>query len=281
MSNALLTGTDRWRDEHRGSSAAVVLYHGLSAGDETAALAVMKRDLEAELRARWGSATRQELLSDPTLAAYQRHDQRFGQNYHVAMQIMSIAQKGKSIPNRNPLIEAMFMTELKSGVLASAQDADQIALPIAIDSADGSEQYIRYDGVEERCKAGDQLMRDANGEILTSIAQGPTAFGLVSPDTTSVAYCFYFPAGVQELAITESIAYLDQCVRAACSPAEQAARPLSPHSCRGLPWQTRVWAPIPLPVPIRYRTPGRARLGSGRICRGKSLHSGLSGRGRG
>ena len=45
------------------------------------------------------------------------------------MQILSIAQKGKSIPSRNPLIEAMFMTELNTGVLASAQDADRIAVP--------------------------------------------------------------------------------------------------------------------------------------------------------
>lgn len=222
MTTQLLIGTDRWREEHRGSHAAVVLYRGLSVGDETNALAAMKRDLEAELRSRWSSATKQELLADPTLAAYQRHDQRFGQNYHVAMQILSIAQKGKSIPSRNPLIEAMFMTELKTGVLASAQDLDQIALPITIDSADGTEQYIRYDGVEERCKAGDQLMRGADGNILTSIAQGPTAHGLVTPETTAVAYCFYFPTGVPESAISESLAYLDQCVRAACPDAVQA-----------------------------------------------------------
>ena len=69
-------------------------------------------------------------------------------------------------------------------------------------------------------KTGDQLMRDANGTILTSIAQGPTAFGLVTPETNAVAYCFYYPAGVPESAITESIAYLDQCARAACPNAE-------------------------------------------------------------
>ncbi len=221
MTNQVLIGTDRWRDEHPGSSAAVVMYRGLSVGDETETLAAMKRELEAAMRARWGLVTKQELLADPTLAAYQRHDQRFGQNYHVAMQIQSIAQKGKSIPSRNPLIETMFMTELKTGVLASAQDADQIAFPISVDSADGSEQYTRYDGVEECCKAGDQLMRDADGNLLTSIAQGPTAFGLVTPETTAVGYCFYFPAGVPKSAIDESLAYLDKCVRAACPSAER------------------------------------------------------------
>ena len=181
----------------------------------------MKRQLEADLRDRWGEASKQELLGDPTLAAFQQYDQRFGQNYHVAMQVRSIAQKGKEIPNRNPLIEAMFMTELKTGVLAAAQDADQIALPITVDSADGSETYLRYDGIEERLKPGDQVMVDAGGNVLTSIAQGPTSFGLVGPGTTAIAYCFYFVPGVTDAVIDESLAYLDRCVTAACPTAEK------------------------------------------------------------
>jgi DNA/RNA-binding domain of Phe-tRNA-synthetase-like protein len=140
------------------------------------------------------------------------------------MQIRSIAQKGKEIPSRNALIEAMFMTELATGVLASAQDLAGIALPIVVDSADGQERYTRYDGVEERCKAGDQLMADAEGNVLTSIAQGPTSHGLVTPETTAVVYCFYFPAGVTELVMDEAVDYLDRCIRAA-SPAAQRDDP--------------------------------------------------------
>ncbi len=173
----------------------------------------MKRELESELIARWGTATKQETQADPTLAAYERYDKRFGQNYHVTMQIRSIAQKGKTIPDRNPLIEAMFMTELKTGVLAAAQDADRITLPITVDSATGDETYIRYDGVEERCKPGDQVMLDATGQVLTSISQGPTAYGLVNDATTAVTYCFYFPDGVTDAVIEESLAYLETCIR--------------------------------------------------------------------
>jgi DNA/RNA-binding domain of Phe-tRNA-synthetase-like protein len=203
---------------------AAVSYRNVAVVAESAALAGMKRELEAMLRDRWGSATKQELLADPTLSAYQQYDQRFGQNYHVAMQIRSIAQKGKPIPDRNPLIEVMFMTELRTGVLASVQDTDQIGLPITVDSADGTERYKRYDGVDEQCKTGDQVMIEAGGNVLTSIAQGPTSFGLVGPETTVVTYCFYFVAGVSGAVIDESLAYLDQCVRAACPDAEQARK---------------------------------------------------------
>jgi DNA/RNA-binding domain of Phe-tRNA-synthetase-like protein len=221
MTDQQLIATDRWRRAHAGSRAAVVSYRNLAIMDDSADFADMKRELEESLRQRWGTATKQELLADPTLAAYQSHDQRFGQNYHVAMQIRSVAQKGKTIPDRNPLIEAMFMTELRTGVLAAAQDTDQISLPITVDSADGSEQYVRYDGVEERCKAGDQVMLDGGGNVLTSIAQGPTSFGLVGEETTAVSYCFYFPVGVTDTVIDESLSYLDRCVHAAFPDAEQ------------------------------------------------------------
>jgi DNA/RNA-binding domain of Phe-tRNA-synthetase-like protein len=182
----------------------------------------MKRTLEAELRERWGEADKQTMLADPTLAAYERHDRTFGQNYHVTMQIRSIAQKGKAIPDRNPVIEAMFMTELRTGVLAAAQDCAALQMPIVVESADGTEAYQRYDGVEERCKAGDQVMLDSAGKVLTSIAQGPTSHGLVREESTDIAYCFYFPAGVTDDVIDEALRYLDACVRAACPHADKA-----------------------------------------------------------
>jgi DNA/RNA-binding domain of Phe-tRNA-synthetase-like protein len=224
MNTQQIVATDRWRMDHPGSRAAVVTYRWLDR-TSTPDLDRLKRELEADLRERWGSATKAEINADPTLAAYERHDKRFGQNYHVAMQIRSIAQKGKTIPDRNPAIEVMFMTELTTGVLAAAQDADLIQFPITVDSATGDETYIRYDGVEERCKAGDQLMRDGAGAVLTSIAQGPTAYGLVGEGTTAVTYCFYFPEGVAEVVIAESVAYLDTCVRA-FSPNAVANEPM-------------------------------------------------------
>jgi DNA/RNA-binding domain of Phe-tRNA-synthetase-like protein len=219
MSDVLIA-TEPWRREHVGGAAAVVAYENVRSITDTPALAVLKLTLVADLIARFGTASRAEMVADPVLAAYERYDRRFGQNYHVAMQIRSIAQKGKTIPARNVILEAMFMTELATGVLAAAQDLDVITLPIEIDSTDGSESYERYDGVTETCKTGDQVMRDAKGHILTSIAQGPTSFGLVTQQTTKVAYCFYFPEGVPHDARTAALNHLDQCVLAG-NPAAQ------------------------------------------------------------
>ena len=223
-SEELLVSTDRWRREHAGSAAAAISFRNLSATPTTPVLTELKRALETSLRAKYGEVSRSELLTDPTLAAYERYDRQFGQSYHVAMQIRSIAQKGKSIPDRNSIIEAMFMTEVSTGVLAAVQDLDAITLPITIDGTDGTESYTRYDGVEEHCKAGDQLMRDATGAILTSIAQGPTNVGLVTDQTTSAIYCFYFPVGVSVETQADALEYLHKCVLAGNPDAVETGR---------------------------------------------------------
>lgn len=212
MTQPLLIATDRFHADHPGSRAAAIRYANL-VQRETDAFRVMKRDLEAYLREEFGSLSRSQLQAHPSLAPYEQYDKRFGQNYHVGMQIRSIAQKGKEIPERNPMIEAMFMTELRTGVLASVNDADRITFPISVDSTDGTEHYLRYDGVEESCKPGDQMMRDATGAILTSISQGPTATALVTDQTTSAIYSFYFPTGVTDQTIETAFAYLDTCIR--------------------------------------------------------------------
>ncbi|HRA46513.1 MAG TPA: hypothetical protein PK819_00420 [Thermomicrobiales bacterium] len=221
MTEPLLIASPRWKAHHSGSAAAVVTYTGLVALPTTPALDQIKRQTEHDLIARFAESSRSQLLQDPVLAAYEHYDRQFGQSYHVAMQVRSIAQKGKPIPDRNSLIEAMFLTEVSLGVLAAAQDLDQISLPITIDHADGSETYTRYDGVIEACKPGDQLMKDATGAILTSIAQGPTNYGQVSQQTSSAAFCFYFVPGVPEEIRAETIAFLDRAILAACPAAEK------------------------------------------------------------
>ena len=108
----------------------------------------------------------------------------------------AIALKGKAIPSRSPLVEALFLTELETGVLAAGHDLAAMELPVMVDIASGDERSIRYDGAEESLKAGDQYMRDAGGHILTSIIQGPTTHARLTDQTVAAIYCLYGPPGV-------------------------------------------------------------------------------------
>ena len=56
------------------------------------------------------------------------------------------------------------------------------------------------------------FMRDAHG-MLTSVIRGPAAYGLVTPETTSVAVCVYAPAGISPDAVTQHLASVAENMR--------------------------------------------------------------------
>ena len=217
MAHGLLAATERWITEAAGSIAAVIAFDGLAGASEAPEFAAAKRELEARVRERWAGKTRADLRAEPVLAAYDRYYRRFGQTYHVQQQLESIALKGKAIPSRSPLVEALFMTELATGVLAAGQDLAEMTLPVTVDIAAGDERSTRYDGVEEALKAGDQYMRDAGGSILTSIIQGPTTHARLTGETTAAIYCLYGPPGVSRETMDEAIEATARFVRL-CAP---------------------------------------------------------------
>src|SRR4029453_18871668 len=82
-----------------------------------------KRDLERRLR-------EQLPRSEHVLHAYVDYYRAHGKTYHVKAQWESVAVKGKPIPRRAALVEAMFMAELKNLVLTAGHDLAAVRLPI-------------------------------------------------------------------------------------------------------------------------------------------------------
>src|SRR3954470_3155084 len=106
MSGIAFTVSDGWRDAFPGAIVAALAFSSLTNPVTTEPLDAAKRELETELRTRWAGLSRAELRSEPVLAVYDRYYKGFGQNYHVQMQIESIALKQKPIPSRMALVEA-------------------------------------------------------------------------------------------------------------------------------------------------------------------------------
>jgi DNA/RNA-binding domain of Phe-tRNA-synthetase-like protein len=195
-----MISTPSWSSAFPGSIVAALEVREVANPAVSEALEQAKRALENELRARWAGKSRAEIRLDPVLAVYHEYYQRFGQNYHVQMQIESIALKGKSIPTRAALVEAMFMSELETGLLTAVQDVDRLRGQVVVIGTSGEERYTRYDGVDEQCKAGDMAIRD-DLSVLTSIVQGPTNHALASPETVNAAFHVYAPAGIEEAVV--------------------------------------------------------------------------------
>jgi DNA/RNA-binding domain of Phe-tRNA-synthetase-like protein len=154
-----------------------------------------KRDVENALRAQFAGQDPHALDTFGPIPAYNAYYKPFNKTYHVQGQLTSIIFKGKSIPSVAALVEAMFIAELKNGLLTAGHDLDQVQLPVTLSVAKGNEHYMLLRGQDQILKAGDMLMADQNG-VISSIIYGPDQRTQISPVTQNVLFAVYAPAGI-------------------------------------------------------------------------------------
>jgi DNA/RNA-binding domain of Phe-tRNA-synthetase-like protein len=198
--NPLLVVTDAWRSAFPGAVVGALAMRAVCNPERSAALDAEKRRLEERLR---GAGVVQE-AGDPgahrVLDAYVDYYRAHGKTYLVNAQRESVARKGKPIPSRAALVEAMFMAELESLILTAGHDLDAIAPPLLVDvTADGA-RYVLLNGTEAVLAAGDMMMRDEAG-IVASVLRGPDLRTRITHETRNVVFVAYAPAGVGEDAV--------------------------------------------------------------------------------
>src|SRR5262245_48770795 len=190
----MLTASDAFRDAFPGAVVGALAMSGVANPAESPALEKAKRALESELRAAG------DLDGNPVLRAYADYYRSFGKTFHVKAQWESVARKGKPIPTRAALVEAMFMAELRSLVLTAGHDLDALDGALRADvSADG-DAYVTLGGAEAVLKRGDMLMADGAG-IVSSVLRGPDQRTRITPDTRRAVFAVYAPAGIGEDAV--------------------------------------------------------------------------------
>jgi DNA/RNA-binding domain of Phe-tRNA-synthetase-like protein len=165
---------------------------GVSNPERSDALEAAKRRLEEELR----GGTRNEHV----LRAYVDYYRGHGKTYHVKAQWESVATKGKPIPSRAALVEAMFMAELESLVLSAGHDLDAVVGPVRVDVTAEGDRYELLNGSEAVLGGGDMMMADDAG-IVSSVLRGPDRRTRITPATRNVLFTAYAPAGVGEDAV--------------------------------------------------------------------------------
>ena len=166
-----MTGSDNlvvapsWREAHPGASVGLIALRGVTNPTSNDRLNDLAGALETEVRSRLGTADRETIRAIPPLPAYAAYYRRWGQRYHVAMQLESVAQKGKALPRVAALVEAMFIAELRNLLLTAGHDLDALALPVRLTVGSG-ESFIAPNGQETSVKAGDMVIADADGRVL-------------------------------------------------------------------------------------------------------------------
>jgi DNA/RNA-binding domain of Phe-tRNA-synthetase-like protein len=208
----IVTATNNWRNAHPGASIGLLELSSVDNSRPSPELDARKRETEANLRARYAGFSRQDFLSLPVMAAYQKYYKRFTKTYHVLLQLESLVLKGKNLPDVSPLVDSNFTAEVDSLVLTAGHDVSKLVAPVVMDVSQKGDQIIRMSGEPKLMEAGDMVMRDATG-VVCSIVYGQDNVSPITSATTHVLYVAYAPMGVPAEAVENHLQMIEVNVR--------------------------------------------------------------------
>ena len=79
-----------WHDAHPGATVGLIALRSVSNPETHDRLNDLASALESDVRSRRGTADRETIRAIPPLPAYAAYYKRWGQRYHVAMQLESV-----------------------------------------------------------------------------------------------------------------------------------------------------------------------------------------------
>ena len=208
-----ITGTDEWKSAH--PSVVIGLLEVSRVTNNHASSPTLddrKREVESRLRAKYKDFSRQDFLSIPAMAAYQKYYKRFSKTYHVLLQLESIVLKGKSLPNVSPLVDANFTAEVETLALTAGHDVSKLSGSIVMDVARAGDQFTQMGGAVKSALVGDMVMRDEFG-MCCSIIHGQDERSPITPETTHALYVVYAPAGVPVEAVQTQLQKIEEHIR--------------------------------------------------------------------
>ena len=207
-----ISATKEWRDTHPGGIIGLLEISGIENTKASSSLDERKRSTEADLRNRYQDFTRQDFLVLPVMSAYETYYKRFDKTYHVLLQVESIVLKGKNLPNVTPLVDANFIAEVETLVLTAGHDVAKLHEPITIDVSRERDQMTQMNGTSKVIRAGDMIMRDADG-ISCSIIYGQDNRSPITAETSQVLYVAYAPVGVPAEVVEDQLRKIEENVR--------------------------------------------------------------------
>jgi DNA/RNA-binding domain of Phe-tRNA-synthetase-like protein len=175
-------------------------------------LEACKQELESELRLRFVDKDAKVLDKTHPLPAYNTYYKRFDKTYHVLGQLKSIIYNNKPIPSVASLVEAMFIAELKNGLLTAGHDLDQVKDSLSLNVSIGDEHYTVMRGVDQQLKHGDMYIADSQG-VLSAIIYGPDQRTQITPATQNVLFTVYAPEGISAEEVEKHLADIRDLVQ--------------------------------------------------------------------
>lgn len=218
----MFTVTDSWHAAYPNAHAGILAMRSVENHASHPELEDRKQQIENQLREQFAGKGKDAIEALTPIPAYTAYYKRFDKTYHVLAQITSIALKGKPIPSVAAVVEAMFMAEVKNGILTAGHDLDRLQLPITLSVATGDETYTLLRGTEQTLKAGDMFMADGSG-VISSILYGPDQRTQIHAGTKNVIFTVYAPAGVDAQAVESHLRDIQENIQIVSPQAEVEA----------------------------------------------------------
>ena len=215
----MLIISESLKNRYPGGLIGAILLKNATNDKPSQSLEKMKDALETDLRNQYGKYSRSDLGLTEPIKTYVDYYKGFKKTYHVLLQLESVVFKNKPIPSVAPLVEAMFMAELKNHYLTAVHDLDTIKLPIRVEASLGNERYTLLNGQEKELIRGDMCMIDGNG-IISSIIYGPDQRTQVRKNTKNVIFVVYAPPGMNEELLKHHLSDIHQYVQVVSPDAE-------------------------------------------------------------
>lgn len=196
--------TDQWRSRFPKGHVGLLLVGNVDNSIHSPVLDQKKREVESRLREKFAGFSRQDLMELEVLKAYRNYYKKFKKTYHVQLQLESVVQKGKALPDVSPLVDANFTAELETLVLTAGHDADLLQEPITIDATQGHEEFIQMNGQIITLKPNDMMMTDSQSVVCT-IIYGQDKRTPITPRTRRALYVSYAPPGVPRESVEQQL----------------------------------------------------------------------------
>ena len=200
--------TNEWKDNN--CSLGILLMDNIQ-NNFSQTFEQAKRDLEIFIRDAYQKATRKELKEIYPLKTYVAYYKKFNCTYHVLLQLESIT-KGKSIPTKLPIVEAMFMSELKNLLLTAVHDFDKIIQPLSLKKSSGVESFTSLSGSYVTVNKDDLYIAD-NENIISSFIRGADQRTAVTPLTTKALFTTYAPLEIENTLIYQNLSDIESFVK--------------------------------------------------------------------
>jgi len=160
-------------------------------------MAIAKDSLIEDLKHCYRALSRKDLIKTEVLQGYYSYYKNFTKTYHVLLQLASVVYKEKGIPLVSPVVQSMFMAELKNHFLTSVHDYSKIVKPIYLDCTLGGELFTLFNGEQKSLKKDDLYIRDTK-DIISNVLNGMDERTKVTSDTHTAMYNVYVPFSIDD-----------------------------------------------------------------------------------